>query len=368
MVVEPWLDNLLPDSDHVRVRWALGMSLARPDVFDILVEAGEDCPGAVQLLEAGRVPDQSAGRTPLSESEVASRIRGLREAGTDWAPDPSGHWSLGGAQPKFALGWDESGWYSPTGREPSTHIVKIGFAGMLDSDWAEHVTSRIAAKLGLAVAHTQVLGFEAERALVVRRFDRLPQGRTVLRLHQEDCCQALGLWRQMKYESDGGPGLAAVAGLLEDAIDPRSLEQAKKQFAQAILFNWVAACPDAHAKNYALLHLGAAPRLAPLFDLASAALLWSPAEVEFSGRMAMSMGGEDRLFSIRTSHLESAAKELRVPQDWFLAEAGRQLQGLLPALEECLAEAEDMPPDTAARFRSGMEARVRGIRRYMTLD
>ncbi|MDR2566401.1 MAG: HipA domain-containing protein [Bifidobacteriaceae bacterium] len=363
---EPWFDNLLPDNDQARARWARGLGLARPTVFDILARAGEDCPGAIQVLEEGRTPAQASGREPLSLKEVGDRIRALREAGQyGWSPGPEGRWSLGGAQPKFAVGWSEDvGWYEPTGREPSTHIIKIGFTGKDESDWAEHLTSRVAAKLGLTVAQTEVVNLGGERAVVVRRFDRLrePSGR-VRRLHQEDCCQALGLWRHVKYESDGGPGLAAVAQLLSAAVGPRHGEATLRQFAGSVVFSWLAACPDAHAKNYALLHLGPSPRLAPLFDLASASMLWNAAEVEYSARLAMSLDGENRLFALRARHLAAAARDLGVPEDWILAEARRQLNGLGPALDAALAEEDSIPDATAASFREGLAARVASVER-----
>lgn len=50
------------------------------------------------------------------------------------------------------------------------------------------------------------------RALAVERFDRRWNAeRTVLlRLPQEDMCQTFGLPSSVKYESDGGPGIARI--------------------------------------------------------------------------------------------------------------------------------------------------------------
>jgi serine/threonine-protein kinase HipA len=367
VVVEPWLDNLLPDSDAVRTRWAQELGLFQPTAFDLLERVGEDCPGAIQIVAAGRTPDQSGGRVPLSESALADEIRRLRGAGSDgWFPDPSGHWSLGGAQPKFAVGRAADGtWYRPTGRAASTHIVKVGFSGQAESDWAEHVTSAIARGLGLAAAHTQMMRFGAERALVVRRFDRLAEPAGVRRLHQEDLCQALGWWRHVKYESVGGPGLAVLADLIARAVGARHAATTRQDFARAIVFNWITASPDAHAKNYALLYVGAAPRLAPLFDLASASLLWPATQVEFSARLAMSLGGEFQLFAIRRPHLVAAAQSLRVDADWLLGEAGRQADALLPTAEAVLAGEPELDPATADQFHAGLAARLVAVRRAL---
>lgn len=54
------------------------------------------------------------------------------------------------------------------------------------------------------------------RALAVERFDRRWNAeRTVLlRLPQEDMCQTFGLTSSVKYESDGGPGIARIMAFL----------------------------------------------------------------------------------------------------------------------------------------------------------
>jgi serine/threonine-protein kinase HipA len=366
-LVEPWLDNLLPDSDAVRARWAARLGLTRPTVFDLLTLVGEDCAGAVQFLASDQSPSAEADRIPVTEDQIADQIRHLRGDSPDWLfPDPSGRWSLGGAQPKFALGWDgDTSWYLPTGREPSTHIIKVGFSGQADSDWAEHITTRLAAKLGLTTAYTEMVRFGDQRATVVGRFDRLRDGQDrVVRLHQEDLCQALGLTRHIKYESAGGPGLAALASLLGRIVDRADVDSTRAEFARAIIFNWVAACPDAHAKNYAILHLGPRVRLAPLFDLTSASLLWPPTQVEFSGRLAMALGGEAQLFAIRRRHLIRAAADLGVDPEWFMTEAHRQVDAIVPALDETLTEFGPFLPSTLKhRFQTGLTTRVSTITR-----
>ncbi len=45
---------------------------------------------------------------------------------------------------------------------------------------------------------------------------------------------------------------------------------AVRRFADALIWNWLIAGTDAHAKNYSLLLAGDQVRLAPLYDIASA--------------------------------------------------------------------------------------------------
>ena len=88
------------------------------------------------------------------------------------------------------------------------------------------------------------------------------------RIPHEDICQALGLHPTNKYGSDGGPGIRTITELWrEQSSNP---DEDVQSFVDAIVFNWLIAGTDAHAKNYALLLGGSgAVRLAPLYDLAS---------------------------------------------------------------------------------------------------
>lgn len=58
----------------------------------------------------------------------------------------------------------------------------------------EHATMRAAASMGLDVARTEYTEFTSQDAIVITRFDRkLAADGRVVRLHQEDLCQALGV-------------------------------------------------------------------------------------------------------------------------------------------------------------------------------
>jgi serine/threonine-protein kinase HipA len=339
-VTEPWIDNLLPDSDTVRARWAAQFGERRPTAFNLLRHMGADCAGAVQILPPGEEPANGAGRRALAEAEIAGHLRELRRDDASWAfARHGGRFSLGGQQGKFALARAADGtWHQPTGRGASTHIVKIGIGGLPRSDAAELVTMRVARMLGLTTAGVEALWFEDQPAVVVERFDRLAEpGGAVRRLHQEDLCQALGLWRSAKYESDGGPGIGELADLIARAADRRDLTAARETFARAVAFSWVSAGTDAHAKNYALLHVGSRTVLAPLYDLMSAALVLPPDEVWHSGRLAMRLGGEYRLRGIAARHLDRAAQRLGVDAGWFRAVAAEQAAGFADAVSDVVA-------------------------------
>src|SRR3569832_680099 len=107
-------------------------------------------------------------------------------------------------------------------------------------------------------------------ALVVERFDRQlhSSGRYWLRLMQEDFCQATGTPYTLKYQADGGTGLADIAAVLRGADEPsRDLETLLRS---QVLF-WMLAATDGHAKNFSIRLLpGGHFRLTPLYDVLSA--------------------------------------------------------------------------------------------------
>jgi serine/threonine-protein kinase HipA len=363
-VVRPWIDNLLPDNDDVRVRWAREFGERRATAFNLLKHMGADCAGAVQLLQDGDTFDSAGEFIPLTDNEIAAHLRVLRQDDSAWDfVETGGRWSLGGQQGKFALARRaDGGWGLPTGRVPSTHIFKVGVAGLGDSDAAEYVTMRAAHKLGLQTAGIELCAFGEELAVVVERFDRTDEsgagwasGLPPRRVHQEDMCQALGLPRTLKYQADGGPSAGDIAGLLGRVVTPRRSEQVRQRFAEATVFNWLTAGTDAHAKNYALIHVRGSAILAPLYDLMSAALVMDEREVFYQGKLAMKLGGEYGIRRIGWRELEKAAADLAVDPDWLVQRA-KEMWEAIPA---AFADATDgagpaIDPSVGRQFKDGI--------------
>jgi serine/threonine-protein kinase HipA len=102
-------------------------------------------------------------------------------------------------------------------------------------------------------------------------------------------------------------------------------------FAEALVFNWLIAGTDAHAKNYSLL-LGArgVVRLAPFYDLASM-LPYSTLELR-RVKLAMRMGGEYLVRNIGLRHWQRVAVELHLQSEslidliWVMASALPQME------------------------------------------
>jgi serine/threonine-protein kinase HipA len=315
VVVRPFLEGLLPDNASILERWARQFQVSARNPFALLSHMGEDCAGAVQFVRPDRYEEvANAGYGDidgdiewLTEGDLSERLRDLVEHhGTGRLPGDRGQFSLAGAQPKMPLFFDGTRWGIPSGRTPTTHILKPPAQRDLEGlDVNEHLCLRLAQELGLAAVESWVERFGEQDALVVARYDRLrlEDGR-VVRLHQEDACQALGVSPHRKYQSEGGPGSEDVVDLLiRESNDPETDVAA---FLDALVLNWVIGGTDAHAKNYSLMLSAGSVRLAPLYDLIS--ILPYPRRVPYrEAKLAMRVDREYALWKIRRRHWEGLA-------------------------------------------------------------
>lgn len=344
--VESYLWGLLPDNERVLESWAKKFQTSSRNLFALLSHVGEDCAGAVQFVTPGRLGGIRSGRADgiawLSEADVAGRLRALREDHAAWRlPRDTGQFSLAGAQPKTALIFQNNKWGIPSGRVPTTHILKPP-TGQFDGHAEnEHICLTIARALGLPVATSQVRRFDGEVAIILERYDRQVSGNRITRIHQEDMCQALGILPSRKYQNEGGPSAASIVELLR-ANSGEGMDDVWT-FALAVGFNWIIAGTDAHAKNYSLLIAhGGYVRLAPLYDIAS--VLPYPDIDMRRAKMSMKIGSKYLMDDIAARDWQKFCGELRLNFADYRAE---------------LARMADRVPDEAAAARK--EAREDGL-------
>lgn len=254
----------------------------------------------------------------------------------------------------------------PTGRAASTHILKPGIRGLDHGDLNEHLSLAAASLLGLSTADTAIERFEDESVIVVRRYDRVrAEDGTVTRLHQEDLAQASGTHPVGKYQNDGGPGIETIVALIRGARgkDAKSADR----FFEAAMFNWAALGTDAHAKNYSLLHSATdGPRLAPLYDIASA--LPYPHIHTRSAKLAMSFGRHYRQHEIEARHVMADAAALGFDADWTHERATLIVDGLADAYSEAARAAGLTGDDAVFAGRIVDEAATRSGRLRRELD
>ncbi len=320
-----FLWGLLPDDPRVIEFWARQHGIARTNVTALLAHVGEDCAGAVQVVPPDRAHDTLGASTKadqkrsvewLSRHDVAQLLTALRQnPAAGRSTSEQGQFSLAGAQPKTTLYYDNGKWGVPKGRVPSTHILKPPVLDLADLAYNEHACLQLARELGLAAAHSTVQHFGEETAIVVERYDRVRHDGVVTRVHQEDMCQALGIQPTRKYESDGGPGLTDVAAILARHSAESMLDLAR--FVEANVFNWLIAAPDAHAKNYSMLHAtGPTHRLAPLYDVITA--LPYPSLSPGGATLAMAVDGERRVSKVTGKQWRAVARAVELPPSALL--------------------------------------------------
>src|SRR3546814_546454 len=198
-------DNLLPDNPNVRKRVAERVGAQGTDYYSLLESIGRDCVGAMQFLPDGEPFDTESQVTgkPVDDEEVERILANLAQAPLGIEPDQEFRISVAGAQEKTALLFHEGKWMRPIGTTSTTHILKPQLGqiptafGMIDMEASvdnEHYCLELMRAFGLDVANTEIVTFGKRRVLAVERFDRLWRGGSqLLRLPQEDFCQAMGV-------------------------------------------------------------------------------------------------------------------------------------------------------------------------------
>jgi len=326
--IDNFLWGLLPDNQRILEQWASRFHVSAKNAFGLIAAVGEDCAGAIQFVRPERLEHLISGKARasdvqwLDEHGVAERLRALERDPAIWRmAGDSGQFSLAGAQAKTALlfqpGKGPKGtWAVPSGRLPTTHILKPplrDFDGHVEN---EHFCLCLARSLGFPVPNSEVMRFEDQVAIVVERYDRMRVQGTLRRIHQEDLCQALGLSPTRKYENEGGPGVRRIVELLRTASGDPTQDVAT--FTDSLVFNWLIAGTDGHAKNYSLLlGAGGAVRLAPLYDLAS--ILPYKHMDPLKVKLAMKIGGVYRMRDIRARQWEKLASESKLNSQEMLA-------------------------------------------------
>ena len=314
--VRTYFENLLPDSDDIRARIARRYQTKSTDAFPLLAEIGRDCVGALQILPDGDVPAgvQPVQASPMNERMVAQVLRNtvspaLLSLGDE---DENFRISIAGAQEKTALLRFDGTWCMPHGDTPTTHIFKLplGLVGgmkydMSDSVENEWLCSLILKAYGLPVAACEPLQFEDMKVLSVERFDRSwwqsPAGdMRLIRLPQEDMCQARGVSPRAKYEADGGPAIDSIMDVLEGSM---TREDDRRTFFQAQVIFWLLHATDGHAKNFSLfLRPAGRYQLTPLYDVLSAypILGEGPGKLSpFKTKMAMAVRSKSAHWKMR---------------------------------------------------------------------
>lgn len=281
--------GLLPE-EHNREIIARNLGISARNDFAMLREIGGECAGAVSLLDLDATEVSHAQNyQSVSEAELSDLLDQLPQRPL-LAGQNEVRLSLAGAQNKLALYKGADGFALPLNESPSTHILKPEIDRFPNLVENEAYCLRLAGACGLPVSRAESVCFGKHRCLLVERYDRRGDvDGNILRLHQEDFCQALGISTRIKYQNEGGPGLADCFDLVRRAASAPGRDLI--HLFNGVVFNYLIGNNDAHGKNFSLLYRevrgGRVAELAPFYDLVSTA-----SYNELSPKMAMKIGGQ----------------------------------------------------------------------------
>jgi serine/threonine-protein kinase HipA len=345
-------ENLLPDNEALRRQVAARARARGTDAYSLLGAIGHDCVGALQFLhqDAQPTPVGTIDAAPVNQREIEEILNHLAAAPLGITEDENFRISIAGAQEKTALLRWKGQWSKPRGTTATTHILKPSIGKLPNgidltaSVENEYLCLKVLRELGLPATNAEVEAFGGRRVLVVERFDRLwTADNRLLRLPQEDCCQALSVPPSLKYQSDGGPGIKQILELLRGSDEPLSDQ---RLFLKANITFWLLAATDGHAKNFSVfLSPGGRFRLTPFYDVISAQPSVDSKQIPWNRfRLAMAFGATPHyaVRKIAPRHFFQTAKQAGI---------GRQLTASI--LEELLDETSAKVDAVLSRLPAG---------------
>ena len=302
----PFFANLLPE-EKIRAVIARNLGVSVNNDYGLLERIGGDCAGAVSLYQESASLQREHGRyRQLSPDELAAIIRELPQRPL-LAGEKGIRLSLAGAQKKLPVFYDDEHFHLGYGNLPSNYIIKPAIENLDGTVENEAFCMALAHEIGLDVPRSFIHQHEETRVFVVKRYDRVTKADVTTRLHQEDFCQALGIPPEFKYETEGGPSLAACFNLLRNS----SIRSGKDVLSLLnwVIFNYLIGNSDAHGKNISLLLMPEGPMLAPFYDLLSTRIY---AHYGLAEGLAMKIGGENDPGAIQKRHWELFAAEVGI--------------------------------------------------------
>jgi serine/threonine-protein kinase HipA len=260
--------GVLPE-EEIRDRIAQLLGISKENDFAMLEQIGGECAGAISLVPDGVNPASSMGPSTqkLGDDDLAALIRELPNRPL-MAGQSGLRLSLAGAQGKVPIIVKDGQISLPLNNSASTHILKPEpqrFPGLAAN---ETFCMVLAKKVGLDVAEIEYRQLAEHKFVLVKRYDReIVEGGEVIRLHQEDFCQALGYPPERKYQVEGGPTVKECVQLIWDWSSIPALDLT--DFMKRLVFNTLIGNADAHGKNFSYLYQGSERRISPAYDLVS---------------------------------------------------------------------------------------------------
>jgi len=344
-------ENLLPDSDKLRQRIAAKVGARGIDAYSLLSKIGRDCVGALQFVPNDEeiAQESTIDGQEISDEAIEGLLNNLVRAPLGLEQDQDFRISVAGAQEKTSLLLYNGIWWKPHGTTPTTHILKTQIGTLQNGvDLSNSVENefyclKFLAAFGLPVTNAEIKIFGKTKALVVERFDRAwTKKDRLVRLPQEDFCQALSCPPSQKYQNQGGPGIVDILDRLKGADTPA---EDQKTFLKTQILFWLIGATDGHAKNFSVfLGPGGIFNLTPIYDVLTAQPSAEARRIERKQmKLAMSVGDgrHYKIDEIEGRHFIQTVKRARLPES--LAHGALQEIGL--AADSAIKTTEKQLPD-----------------------
>lgn len=333
--LHPFFDNLVSEGwlENAQARLLGKRVWSR---FELLLAFGMDLAGAVSIIDPEPLKFKVADADAFDSKDLAVM---------------QGRASLSGIQPKLTLIKENNKFRPSHVHELSTYIGKFPLPHLPDIIENEYLTTLACKRLfpedDFVELHIDSIEGISEKALLIRRFDRTPQG---TRLHFEEFNQLLEKSSRHKYEG----AYKDMADFLKHAPDVIPLDIVR--LFNRIIMGIAVGNTDMHFKNFALIYTNQGMRLSPNYDLVSAAAYYPAYQA-----MALRIGGAQDLSinSLKPKNILALASEFDIPKQaiHFVLE---QLKKNIPHAQETVFSAGHGTPLLKDQIIKQMDKRWNG--------
>lgn len=294
-----YFTNLLPEA-KILTALSRKLGIAEEDKFSLFRAIGGDCAGAVSLYpsDVDHPGPNDYKYEPFSEKDLEKKIIELGINPLLAAEER--RLSLAGGMEKLPVYIKDNRIYLPLNGAPTTHIIKTPVKDLQGVVTNEAYCMSLAKNMGFDIPDIDILKVRDISLYAVKRYDRKMGEQGIVRLVQEDFCQALNRNSHQKYNYS-----------LKDCFDlirkecSNPIEDSRKLF-NLVLFNGLIGNSDGHAKNISLLHNENGTTLAPFYDLVSTLVY-----PQFTKKMPMKIAGKKRNFAhLQKNHFNSLSEEI----------------------------------------------------------
>ncbi|MEA1966843.1 MAG: type II toxin-antitoxin system HipA family toxin [Thermodesulfobacteriota bacterium] len=360
-----FFENLLPEN-NARTILAFNRRFDKKDTFAFLENFGEDCAGALSIIHEKSKMDFAPGQYQCINTELMEaldKIMGSSGKYTLFPEMKKARLSIAGVQDKLPVYIENDQFYLPvTSGSATTHIIKPANAGFPDIPRNEAFCMELARHAGLVVPDSKLMKIGNHELFVVNRYDREKTTRhaymktrptncnhrlskfvvadendhvpamPVIRIHQEDFCQAMGLPADRKYQETGGPGFLQCRELADEFLSDQGVD-VRSNFANIMTFNYLIGNHDAHGKNFSIIH---EPNLkfAPFYDLLSTQVY------PLDNKFAMAIGQTFRLDRVKEHSFKKFARDINIRPQKLFSLMNEMFQAVTKAYAPLLAKHE----------------------------